>query len=106
MHTDIIGNMQTSMGTYKKLEVQTHTHKVHTDIHECIHTSMGAYRHLWMPRRDLISKSKLTTEDHLGINREIDSSEAIVYRGSIFGEYKVLFRAYIKDLSNRQYEVN
>ena len=63
---------------------------------------------LWVPmlRKDLISESQLTTEDHLGINREPDSPEAIVYRGSIFGEYKVILRAYIKDLSNRLYEVN
>ena len=46
------------------------------------------------------------TEDHLGINREPDSPEVIVYRGSIFGEYNVILLAYIKDLSNRLYEVN
>ena len=43
---------------------------------------------LWAPmlRKDLMSESQLTTKDHLGINREPDSPEAIVYRGSIFGE--------------------
>ena len=52
---------------------------------------------LWilMLRKDLISESQHTTEDHLGINR-----------GNIFGEYKIILRAYIKDLSDRFYEVD
>ena len=59
-----------------------------------------------MPRKNLISECQLTTEDHMGINREPDSPDAIVYRGSVFGEYNVILRAYIKDLTNRLYEVN
>ena len=40
---------------------------------------------LWVPmlKKDLISESQLATEDHLGIYREPNSPEAIIYGDSI-----------------------
>ena len=44
-----------------------------------------------MLRKDLTSESQLMIENHLGINREPGSPEAIVYRGSIICNTKSFF---------------